>query len=116
MEQEILETVIREMLGEQQLSNEMITELSNQIDRLNVQVREFKLLLANIKLEVPSVDTFRIEGILYHQNEIVTKQLSELTEFIMMKRKKFREKVIQWLPWILVVLLFIVILHSLPKL
>ncbi len=107
MEQDILVTVIREMLGEQQSSNEMISELSKQIDRLNIQVQEFKSLLANIKLDVPTVDTFRIEGILYDQNEIVFKQLNELRGFIMMKRKgnEFIEKIHLWLIWFLVILL-----------
>jgi hypothetical protein len=111
MEQEILETVIGEMLGEQQSSNEKIAELSEKITGLNVQVLEFKSLLSNIKLEVPSVDTFRIEGILYDQHEIARKQLNELEGFIKIKRKEkeFREKAIQWLPWIFVVLLFTVI-------
>lgn len=107
MEQEILETVIREMLGDQQSSNEKISKLSEQIFCLNVQVREFKSQLTNIKLEAPSVDTFRIVGILYDQNEIARNQINKLKEFIMMQRKEkeFREKIIQWLPWILVVIL-----------
>lgn len=105
VEQEILETVIREMLGEQQLSIEKISELSEQIDRLRVQVREFKSLIANIKLEVPSIDTFRVEGILFDQHEIVCKQLNELKEFIMLKRKekKFLGKIFRFIiPWLLV--------------
>jgi hypothetical protein len=112
MEQEILEKVIREMLGEQQLSNKKMEELSEHIERLNIQVFEFKSLLANIKFEVPTIDTFRIEGILYGQSEFVLKQVNEIKDFVTMKRKenKFHQKIYLWLIFLLVILLCATIL------
>jgi len=111
MEQEVIEMVIREMLEEQKENVKKIKELSSQIDILSSQITEYKSLLFNIKLEVPPVDTFRIEGILFHHQEIAQRQLIELKNFIVLKseKKEFWGKIYQWLPWLLVFLLCSVI-------
>jgi hypothetical protein len=111
MEQNIIEAVLTEILEEQKIINEKMEMISGSLAILSSQTGEFKTRLTNIRLEVPPIDTFRIEGILHNHQQEVQIHIRRLIEFIEAKRRKkeFRDKINLWMAWLLVILLCAVI-------
>ena len=111
MEKDIVEAVMHELLEEEKLGNIKADQIVAQLSSLTSEVKEFKRFVSGVKLNVPAINTNRIEALLFNHLKTQKRDFIELKEFVTLdrKRKQFRELLYQWLPWVLIMLLCLVI-------
>ena len=107
----MVEAVMYELLEEEKLGNIKADQIAAQLSSLTSEVKEFKGFVSGIKLNVPAINTSRIEALLFNHLQTLKGDFTEIKGFITLekKRKQFREVLYQWLPWILIMLLCAII-------
>jgi hypothetical protein len=112
MEQHVIETVMRELLEEQKISNIKLEEISKQLASTEAQVKNFKDHLAQVRLVVPPINTLPMEATLTEHVGKFQTEIEQLKEFVTSERKKQRlqDQLLYWFGWILLSALFIILL------
>lgn len=111
MHQEVIETVMNELLEEEKLGNIKLDELAQKLEKMNSQISEFKDHMGKIKLSVPSINTLPLEVVLLKHIDSMQKEMEVLRAFVAKdrKRKRIKDVILEWLPWLLVIILCAII-------
>jgi hypothetical protein len=111
MQQEVIETVMNELLQEQKVANDNLNEVTGGLKELGKQVRQFEEQLSRVKLSVPPVNTIVLEVLLQKYLAEMQTEMERLRSFIIneRKRKSIEYIMLRCLPWVILCILFYVI-------